>query len=71
MPLKTFRQLKSAGLMPYSKGHLNRLIEAGKYRPAVKFNGPKSRGHWDDDYARAHIIALEAQAANPPVNDDK
>ena len=68
--LKTFKQLKADGLMPYSREHLRRLKKAGKYRAGVKFNGPRSREHWDDAYARAHIIALEAQAANPPANDD-
>ena len=67
--LKTFSQLKAAGKMPYSRGHLRRLIKAGKYRAGVKFNGPKSREHWDDDYAEAHVRGLD-QAANPPANDD-
>jgi hypothetical protein len=62
--LKTYKQLKSAGLMPYSKGHLRRLVKAGKYRAPVKFNGPKSRAHWEEEYARDHIAALKC-GANP------
>ena len=68
MALKTFKQLKAAGKMPYSREHLRRLVKSGKYRAGVKFNGPKSRDHWDDDYAEAHIRDLE-QAANPPTNN--
>jgi hypothetical protein len=61
--LKTYKQLRDAGLMPFSKTHLRRLIRDGKYEPPVKFGGAKSRNHFDDDYARRRIIELKMRGA--------
>jgi hypothetical protein len=69
MALKTFPQLKAAGLMPLSREQLRRAIKAGHYRAGVRFGGPRSREHWDEDYARER--AGLGQAANAPANDNK
>jgi hypothetical protein len=68
MGLKTFPQLKAAGLMPLSREQLRRAIKAGHYRAGVRFGGPRSREHWDENYARERA-GLD-QATNASVNDD-
>jgi hypothetical protein len=60
--LLDYQGLKSRGLMPYSRGHLNRLKKQGRYRKGVRFGGPKSKEFWDEDYAAQHVEALKAAA---------
>jgi hypothetical protein len=60
--LLDYNQLHRKGLMPYSRGHLNRLKKQGRYANGVRFGGPKSKEFWDEDYAQQHIDELKAEA---------
>ncbi len=59
MKLITFSELKQTKGIPYTRVHLSRLVQHGKFPQPIKLS--ENRIAWDEEEIDAHLASLAAR----------